>query len=135
MRAEFLRALERAEALEELVADELVALIGADEEESTALFACADKVRSHFMGDEVPLRGIIEFSNICARNCLYCGLRKDNTGLKRYRMSREEILKSAARAADLGCGTVILQSGEDWSYPAETLAEIVSKIKSDSTWR
>lgn len=131
MRTDFVRALERAANLEELSRDELAVLISADEEESAALFDCADMMRSRFMGDEVHLRGIIEFSNICSSNCYYCGLRKGNTALKRYRMSKAEILESARKAAVLGCRTIVLQSGEDRSYPAGLLAEIVAEIKSE----
>ncbi|HHY46436.1 MAG TPA: [FeFe] hydrogenase H-cluster radical SAM maturase HydE [Firmicutes bacterium] len=94
-----------------------------------ALFQAADELRHRYMGDEVHLRGIIEFSNNCVRNCHYCGLRAANTGLPRYRMSSDEIVATAERAARLGFGTVVLQSGEDPVWDAPALAEVVHKIK------
>lgn len=131
MRTEFLQALERAGKLKELNRDELTVLIGADREESVALFSLADKMRSRYVGEDVHIRGIIEFSNYCARNCLYCGLRKDNAGLPRYRMSPQDILASASKAAGLGCRTIVLQSGEDSFYTAEILSDIIFRIKKD----
>ncbi|MBN1619632.1 [FeFe] hydrogenase H-cluster radical SAM maturase HydE [candidate division WOR-3 bacterium] len=63
-------------------------------------------------GEKVSLRGIIEFSNICSRNCCYCGIRKDAKSVKRYLLSREEIIEIAQKAAVSGYGSVVLQSGE-----------------------
>lgn len=131
MRKEFEEALQRAENLKELSVEELVVLISADEKESLALFQLADEIRSRFMGDEIHLRGIIECSNVCAKNCLYCGLRRDNASLVRYRMSPGEILESARLAADLGCRTIVLQSGENGIIPIESLAEIILKMKNE----
>lgn len=131
MRTEFVKALRRAGELKELSGEEVAVLIKADEEESVALFDLADEICSRFMGDEIHLRGIIEFSNFCAKNCLYCGLRKDNVSLARYRMSPVEIFESARTAADLGCRTIVLQSGEDGFYSAENLAETVLRIKKE----
>ena len=71
------------------------------------------------------LRGIIEFSNYCAQNCLYCGLRRDNDRLPRYRLTKEAILAAVADIAALGIGTVVLQSGEDPWYDGSAIAEIV----------
>ncbi|ABB16006.1 [FeFe] hydrogenase H-cluster radical SAM maturase HydE [Carboxydothermus hydrogenoformans] len=93
------------------------------------LYALADSIRAREKGDVVYLRGIIEFSNYCRRNCLYCGLRRDNTKLGRYRMSPEEIIKRAKEVAALGIKTVVLQSGEDPYYKLKDLVGIVSRIK------
>lgn len=108
----------------------LTLLAGSDDTVARdALFQVADEVRCRYVGDEVHLRGIIEFSNYCVRNCHYCGLRAANTGLARYRMSADEIVAIAERAAQLGFGTVVLQSGEDPAWDAPVLAEVVYKIK------
>ncbi len=125
----FAEALERIADGKEPTWGDLTALIEADEEESVSLFNLADRVRSRFVGDGVHFRGIIEFSNYCARNCLYCGLRKNNRDLARYRMSPVEIIEGARRAAALGCRTVVLQSGEDGIHTAGVLADIVHTIK------
>lgn len=132
MRKKFLEALERAAKCLELTREDLVALLSADNEESVALFHLADEMRARFVRDEIHFRGIIEFSNHCARNCFYCGLRKDNLELTRYRMPPWEIIESAGRAAALGCRTIVLQSGEEAYYSAEILAAIVRAIKKDN---
>ncbi|MCX7598639.1 MAG: [FeFe] hydrogenase H-cluster radical SAM maturase HydE, partial [Armatimonadetes bacterium] len=90
----------------------------------------ADSVRRRTVGDEVHLRGIIEFSNYCRCHCMYCGLRAENQALRRYRMRAEEIVQAAEEAERLGLGTVVLQSGEDLAWTAEGLAEVVAQIKS-----
>jgi len=89
--------------------------------------ACA--LRRRYWADAVFLRGIIEFSNYCKQNCLYCGLRRDNAKLARYRLAPEAILAVAADIAALGIGTVVLQSGEDPQYDGPALAEIVRTVK------
>lgn len=89
----------------------------------------ADAVRAKTMGPDVHLRGLIEFSNICRNNCLYCGLRRDNQQIRRYRMSPGEIIAAAEQGARLGYKTVVLQSGEDLAFTGEILAEIIREIK------
>ncbi len=93
------------------------------------LFKAADEVRKKYLGDEVFLRGIIEFSNVCRRNCLYCGLRAQNKKLSRYRMTPSEIVERAKLIAQKGIKTVVLQSGEDPYYMPDAIAEIIQKIK------
>jgi len=93
------------------------------------LMAEADAVRAKTKGDGVFLRGIVEFSNRCVRNCLYCGLRRANTRITRYRMSPDEVVAAAVRTAGLGVGTVVLQSGDDLDYKAADIARIISRIK------
>jgi len=132
LRKKFLEALERAAKFLELTREDLVALLSADDEESIALFHLADKTRARFVGDEIHLRGIIEFSNHCDRNCFYCGLRKDNLEVARYRMPPWEIIESAGAAAALGCRTIVLQSGEEGYYSGEMLAGIIRAIKKDN---
>jgi hypothetical protein len=93
------------------------------------LWRRADDVRRRHVGDEVHLRGLIEISNVCVRECLYCGLRASNRGLARYRMTADEILAAARQAAAFRYGTVVLQSGEDYGIEAEWLAGIIHGIK------
>jgi len=89
----------------------------------------ADSVRAKHVGSDVHLRGLIEFSNHCRANCLYCGLRRENRALERYRLEPQEIVETALLADQLGYGTVVLQSGEDPFYTKELLAEIIAEIK------
>jgi len=104
-------------------------LSSAKPEEEELLFRTADRVRARYVGEDVHLRGIIEFSNICIQNCLYCGLRRDNIHLPRYRMTPDEILETAERVQGEGMQTVVLQSGEDPWFTGKRMAEIVSAIK------
>lgn len=89
----------------------------------------ADEVRKKYVGDEVHLRGLIEFSNICKRECKYCGLQCSNKTLERYRLKKEEIVIYAQKAAEMGYKTIVLQSGEDEFYKTDYLCEIISEIK------
>ncbi|RKY62592.1 MAG: [FeFe] hydrogenase H-cluster radical SAM maturase HydE [Candidatus Latescibacterota bacterium] len=93
------------------------------------LFHKADKVRKEYCGEEVHIRGIIEFSNYCCRNCLYCGLRRDNKVLSRYRMEKEEIVKLAHGIIEKGVKTIVLQSGDDFYYSSDDIAWVIEKIK------
>ncbi len=111
-----------------MTAEEITAeLVSAGDPEP--LFAEADRVRRQYMGDEVHLRGLIEFSNVCTRHCLYCGIRAATAKLKRYRLTSDEILACAKKAKELNYHTVVLQSGEDPFFTPKLLAEIVSAIK------
>ena len=84
------------------------------------------------MGEEVHLRGLIEISNHCRRQCHYCGLRSGNGELRRYRMTEEEILACAAEAQSYGYGTVVMQSGEDQGISRGWMAGIVRRIKGET---
>jgi biotin synthase len=99
--------------------------------ELVRLFARADQARRDQVGDAVHLRGLIEISNHCVRQCHYCGLRAQRR-IERYRMSCEEILQCAQQALRLGFGTVVLQAGEDFGMEAEWLAEIIRAIKQET---
>lgn len=96
------------------------------------LWQKADRVRRDHVGDDVHFRGLIEFSNYCARLCEYCGLRVANQKLERYRMTRDEIMDCARQAVAFGYGTVVLQSGEDWGTKREWLAEVIRTIKKET---
>lgn len=96
------------------------------------LWSQADQVRRRHVGDEVYLRGLIEFSNHCVRQCGYCGLRLANREVSRYRMTIDEVLRCAELAAEMGYGTVVLQSGEDPAMSQVWVAELVARIKSQT---
>jgi len=93
------------------------------------LFSLADSVRKENIGDEVHLRGLIEFSNICKRTCKYCGLRAANTKIDRYRIPVEDIVKYAKNAVNMGYKTIVLQSGEDEFFTTDKICKIVENIK------
>lgn len=100
-----------------------------DDSINQQLFEYADKIRKKYVGDEVHLRGLIEFSNICKRTCKYCGLRSFNKKIQRYRLMPDEIINHAKHGAELGYKTIVLQSGEDEFFDALKLADIIKKIK------
>jgi biotin synthase len=94
-----------------------------------ALWRLADETRSANVGDEVHLRGLIEISNHCVRQCGYCGLRAGNRGLDRYRMTEDEIVACAQDALAFGYGTVVLQAGEDYGLGTDWVSDLIGRIK------
>lgn len=114
----------------DLTKDYIISILSVnDPEELELLYKKADRIRRERKGNDVHIRGIIEFSNYCARWCHYCGLSMNNKAIERYRMSPEEILESARRANTLKYKTVVLQSGEDNHYTKDMLVEIIRAIK------
>lgn len=96
------------------------------------LCRAADRVRKDCVGDAIFLRGIIEFSNHCRNNCLYCGLRRDNIRVRRYRMGDDMIVDLTHAISQRGCTTVVLQSGEDPHYTSERMCGIISRIRDET---
>jgi len=123
-----LHLIEKAENNHDLTREELILLL-EDNNCSEELFAAADRIRQVYVGNEVHLRGLIEFSNICRNNCCYCGIRRGNANICRYRMNEAELLETARKAADMGFRTVVMQSGEDVYYTKERLCRIIAEIK------
>ena len=101
-----------------------------DAERLKNLWQRADETRRAHVGDAVHLRGLVEISNFCARQCLYCGLRAGNANPMRYRMRADEIVEAAKQAVKFGYGTVVLQGGEDHGITMNWMAEIIRRIKS-----
>ncbi|MBQ2611134.1 [bacterium] len=118
--------LEKAKKYHSLEKEEIVALLKSSDK---SLFIGADEVREKYKGNEVHLRGLIEFSNICKRTCKYCGLRGENLKLERYRLSCNEIVDFAKKGASYGYKTVVLQSGEDNHFSCDDICKIVREIK------
>lgn len=120
------KIIEKALKKHNLTLDEVVVLL---KENGDELFKAADETRKKFVGDEVHLRGLIEFSNICKSTCKYCGLRSENKEVERYRLTKEEIISIAKNGAEMGYKTIVLQSGEDVFFNADLISEIVREIK------
>ena len=76
------------------------------------LFAAAYAVKCREVGRVVSFRGLVEFGNLCEKDCYYCGIRKSNGNVRRYRMDADEILREAEWAFQVGYGSLVLQSGE-----------------------
>ena len=100
-----------------------------DEEEAQFLYGHAREVREAHYGKEVYLRGLIEFSSYCKNDCYYCGLRRSNSHVERYRLSEEEILDCCDKGYELDFRTSVLQGGEDVHYTDDILCDLVRRIK------
>lgn len=117
----------------DLTREDLIFLISLEDENDVArLISAADEVRKQNCGGDVHIRGLIEFSNACRNDCLYCGLRRSNRGVNRYRMTPDEIVETAVKIAQRGINTVVLQSGEDVTFSGEVVADIIRRIKSQA---
>jgi biotin synthase len=123
-----LNLIRKAEETHILNKNEIIRLL-EDSSCSEDLFNAADRIRKKYVGDEVHLRGLIEFSNMCKRNCLYCGLRSSNSNVKRYRLTPDEIIELAKKAVDYGYKTIVMQSGEDEYYTLDIMKYIIANIK------
>ena len=110
------------------LADFIVRHTPADREE---LFALARLVRERFYGRDVYIRGLIEFSNYCRNNCIYCGIRAGNTKVSRYRLTPEKILDCCRRGYLLGFRTFVLQGGDDPGWADEALRDLVAAIHTE----
>ncbi len=101
--------------------------------DASALIAQADQLRHETLGDGVKLRGLIELSSVCTRNCTYCGLRAGNPLAVRYTLTPAEVLAAAHQAAKLRFGTVVIQAGESTkAIPTAWISELVKRIKGET---
>lgn len=92
--------------------EDIVYLLGTDKDEATKLYQKAGKIKAEHVGKKTYFRGLLEFSNICAKNCYYCGIRRANGKTERYFMTDKEVLNQVQYAIDNQFASVVLQSGE-----------------------
>lgn len=102
---------------------------GRDAEAAALLAGRADAVRRQTYGNRVFIRGLIEISNICKNDCLYCGIRRSNAGCARYRLGKDDILSCCEEGYALGFRTFVMQGGEDAFFTDERIEDIVRAIK------
>ncbi len=108
---------------------EFVALLQGNSEDLRKTLAYeADQVRRKYFGNRVYIRGLIEFTNYCKNDCLYCGIRYSNSNAERYRLTEDEILLCCEQGHALGFRTFVLQGGEDPYFTDERMTKIVAKI-------
>lgn len=93
------------------------------------IFQEARRLRGKWYGDKVYMRGLIEFTSFCSRDCLYCGLRRGNRSAARYRLEADQILACCRTGHALGFRTFVLQGGEDPFFDAPTLCALIDDIK------
>lgn len=120
--------LKKAETKHILTKEEITSLL-CDSSFDNELFKAADRVREKYVGNEVHLRALIEFSNVCGQNCQYCGLRAENKKTERYCLDENTIIDFAEKAVSYGYKTVVLQSGENNAYTVKQITGIIKKIK------
>ncbi len=125
-----IRLLETLERERSLSLEEYRALL--DAWSPTLAAAAAEKavaVRQRVYGNTVFVRGLIEVSNICKNDCLYCGIRKSNTACERYRLEKDDILACCKEGYALGFRTFVMQGGEDGYFTDDRLCDLVRSIK------
>lgn len=121
----------RDSRVRDLTRDEIIYLLKTDGLEKEALFREAEITRKTYIRDFICVHGIIEFSNYCRNNCNYCGLRRDNSSIRRYRMDVDSIVDLAVESVNKkGYKLLVLQSGEDLYYTTDMLVDLIEKIKS-----
>ena len=110
--------------------ENIISLLECVGEDRTLLFKKSAEIKEKYIGNKVWFRGLIEFSNICSKDCLYCGIRKGNTNLTRYNLSDEEILAAAKFAHDNHYGSIALQSGElESPFVTNRIGKLLHRIK------
>ena len=97
---------------------------------SEYLFSLSREVRERYYGKKVYIRGLIEYTNYCKNDCLYCGIRRSSRNVSRYRLDKADILSCCKEGYELGFRTFVLQGGEDPYFTDERMCEIISEIKS-----
>ena len=100
-----------------------------DEETAEYLFALSREIQKRQFGNKIYTRGLIELTNYCKNNCFYCGIRRDNPDVERYRLTEEQILSCCREGHELGFRTFVLQGGEDGYYTDERMERIVAGIR------
>lgn len=115
-----------------LSGDQWVRLLGTfTEEDRTYAAEKARAITTARFGNKIYIRGIVEFTNYCKNNCLYCGIRRENTGAVRYRLTKEEILLCCHAGYQAGFRTFVLQGGEDPYFTDGRITDIVSAIRAE----
>ena len=98
-------------------------------EDAHYLFEKARRISQKYYGTKVFIRGLVEFTNYCKNDCYYCGIRRGNRNVKRYRLTKEEILDCCRQGYQLGFRTFVLQGGEDGYYTDDVMVDIVHTIR------
>ncbi|MGM0649568.1 MAG: [FeFe] hydrogenase H-cluster radical SAM maturase HydE [Bacteroidota bacterium] len=111
--------------------EDLIFLLELQGDDEQALFKKAAEVKADYVGKVTWFRGLIEYSNICSKNCYYCGIRSGNKHAKRYELTDEDVLKAAQFAIDNNYGSLVLQSGERSNKAfTDHITSLLKRIKS-----
>ncbi len=127
-----LEIIERLEKEQQIDLQGLEILITTQDEAAVGELAKrARETAQSIYGNKVYIRGLIEFTNYCKNDCLYCGIRRSNGNAERYRLSEEQILSCCATGYELGFRTFVLQGGEDAYFTDERICTLVAQIKKE----
>ncbi len=127
-----LQLIDKLEKNKVLSKEEFIMLLSHfNKETSDYLFDKARNIAKKHFGNKIYVRGLIEFTNYCKNDCYYCGIRRSNNKVERYRLSKDEILACCKQGYSLGFRTFVLQGGEDLKYKVEEMTEIIAAIKKD----
>ena len=114
----------------DITLEQLAQLLTTDNKDMVQyLYDTAHAIAQQFFGNKIFMRGLIEISNHCKNDCLYCGIRRSQKEVHRYRLSKEEILDCCQQGYDLGFRTYVLQGGEDGWFDDDRLCDIVATIR------
>lgn len=128
--AEIRKLIDKLELDRTLKKEEFIALLSEYSADDLAYIReKARKTAQKFFGNKIYTRGLIEFTNYCKNDCYYCGIRRSNSEVDRYRLSKEEILKCCEIGYELGFRTYVLQGGEDGTFSDEKMTDIISTIR------
>jgi biotin synthase len=115
---------------EEFSREEIKKLLNSTGDDRRALFRKSSEVKENYIGNKVWFRGLIEFSNVCSKDCLYCGIRKGNKNLERYSLGDDEIISAAKFAYENRYGSIALQSGElESSFVTGRIENLLHRIR------
>jgi len=118
---------------ESLSREDIICLLKADEKERTLIFEKAAQIKTKYLGDIVYFRGLIEYSNICSKNCYYCGIRSGNKKMMLYELPEEDVFEAAKYAYEEGYGSLVIQTGEISSKKfIKKITHLLQKIKAMS---
>lgn len=124
---ERIKELKKNHTLERKDLTALLTTLAKEEEEF--LYENARQVRESIYGKDVYIRGLIEYTNFCRNDCVYCGIRSSNKEALRYRLTKDEIMECAGLGYDLGFRTFVLQGGEDMFFTDDMMCDIISSLK------
>lgn len=130
MNSKWISLVDKLQQEHSLACSEYEYLIANRSDEAAQFLAeRAVAVRRQIYGNAVYVRGLIEISNICKNDCLYCGIRRSNVACDRYRLTEEQIMECCAEGYALGFRTFVLQGGEDGFFTDERVCNLVREIK------
>ena len=114
----------------DLSLEQLAGLMATEDQEVVRqLFTQAHATAQQVYGNKIFMRGLIEISNHCKNDCLYCGIRRSQIGVQRYRLTKDEILECCQQGYTLGFRTFVMQGGEDGWFDDDRMCDIVSSVR------